>query len=243
MSKSFYKTIKPTAIILSWFFVVSVIVTGTFSFGQEEENQVKIDGKSLLNPNAQVVISHTKNGTGPKLFGAKQKWEDGGAMEGSIYLWVNNWQVAAAKDPYAQAVSQVMPSAMNAFPELSKAQIDAILDWVDEQPLPTKSNDSLANAGPGGGQEEEESGNSLIWILLGVSFIVIILSVGGVRRQLSISIKEKEGTGDGKDKLTYTQELKSIRLEIQTTNRTYKLGRRFIYCCIPLSDFVWDWGS
>ena len=230
MSKSFYKTIKPTAISLSWFFVVSIISVGTFSFGQEEENQVKIDGKSLFKSKCASCHQPHKNGTGPKLFGAKQKWEDGGAMEGSIYLWVNNWQAAAAKDPYAQAVSQVMPSAMNAFPELSKAQIDAILDWVDEQPVPTKSNNSLANAGPGE-EEEEESSNSLIWILLGVSFIVIILSVGGVRRQLSISLKEKEGTGDGKDKLTYTQELKAFAWK-------YRLQTGLISLVVVLSIVV-----
>ena len=91
-----------------------------------------------------------KNGTGPKLFQARQKWSTGGAKEGSIYQWVNNWQTAAANDPYAAGVSKWSATAMNAFPELSKVQIDEILDWVDAQPDP-------ATAGPANGTPVEET--------------------------------------------------------------------------------------
>ena len=77
-----------------------------------------------------------KASTGPKLAGVRAKWEAGGAKEGSIYQWVNNWQTAAANDPYAAEVSKVMPTAMSAFPDLKKEDINAILDWVDAQPDP-----------------------------------------------------------------------------------------------------------
>ena len=148
-----------------------------------------------------------KNGTGPKLFQARQKWSTGGAKEGSIYQWVNNWQTAAANDPYAAGVSKWSATAMNAFPELSKVQIDEILDWVDAQPDP-------ATAGPANGTpvvddsdpaSSEEGGNTWLWLILSTMFIIIILSVGGVRRQLKISTGESAPN----DNLTYTEEFKA----------------------------------
>ena len=148
-----------------------------------------------------------KNGTGPKLFQARQKWSTGGAKEGSIYQWVNNWQTAAANDPYAAGVSKWSATAMNAFPELSKVQIDEILDWVDVQPDP-------ATAGPANGTpvvddadpaSSEEGGNTWLWLILSTMFIIIILSVGGVRRQLKIST----GESTPNDNLTYTEEFKA----------------------------------
>jgi mono/diheme cytochrome c family protein len=148
-----------------------------------------------------------KNGTGPKLFQARQKWSTGGAEEGSIYQWVNNWQTAAANDPYAAGVSKWSATAMSAFPELSKVQIDEILDWVDAQPDP-------ATAGPANGtpvvdgedpDSSEEGGNTWLWLILSTMFIIIILSVGGVRRQLKIST----GESPSDDNLTYTEEFKA----------------------------------
>jgi mono/diheme cytochrome c family protein len=148
-----------------------------------------------------------KNGTGPKLFQARQKWSTGGAKEGSIYQWVNNWQTAAANDPYAAGVSKWSATAMSAFPELSKVQIDEILDWVDAQPDP-------ATAGPANGTpvvdgedpaSAEEGGNTWLWLILSTMFVIIILSVGGVRRQLKISTSESPS----EDNLTYTEEFKA----------------------------------
>ena len=149
-----------------------------------------------------------KNSTGPKLFQARQKWSTGGAKEGSIYQWVNNWQTAVANDPYAANVSKWSATAMTAFPELSKEQINGILDWVDAQPDP-----ALA-AGGGSGNvvndpameaTEEEGGGFWFWVILSITFFTIILSVGGVRRQLKISV----GEGGSDDEQTYLSELKT----------------------------------
>jgi len=148
-----------------------------------------------------------KNGTGPKLFQARQKWSTGGAKEGSIYQWVNNWQTAAANDPYAAGVSKWSATAMSAFPELTKVQIDEILDWVDAQPDPATA--APANGTPVVDGEDpassEEGGNTWMWLILSTMFIIIILSVGGVRRQLKIST----GESPSDDNLTYTEEFKA----------------------------------
>ena len=195
-------------------FIANVIIfTGVLSINHsfsQENNSEKIDGGALFKSKCSSCHQPHKNGTGPKLYNARSKWAEGGAKENSIYLWVNNWQQAAAIDPYAMSVSQVMPTAMNAFPELSKNQIDAIFNWVDEQPDPAlASTGGNGNVGVGGEATEEDS-NALIWILFGVAFIIIILSAGGVRRQLSLSVKEKDGSDKSEDNISYLQELKSF---------------------------------
>jgi len=159
-------------------FVMTLIMLTTFVTNAQE-------GESIFNSKCATCHAPHKDMTGPKLFEVRQKWEEGGAMEGSIYQWVKNWQVAAATDPYAKEVSTWAPSAMTLFADLTNEQIDAVLDYVDEQPLP----------GAGGGQAAagsamvenvttQENNFSWVWYVLGAVFLVVIFSVGGVKRQL-----------------------------------------------------------
>ncbi len=148
------------------------------------------DGGDLFAAKCATCHQPHKNSTGPKLFEVRKKWEEGGAKEGSIYQWVNNWSVAAANDPYAQSVSTWSPTAMQFFPELSKDQINAIFDWVDAQPDPATATTDNGGGGTStstGGGEEEQGSLSWVWIILGVVFVVIIMAVGGVRRQLQVA--------------------------------------------------------
>ena len=170
-------------------------------------NFVSAQGEGLLKAKCATCHMTNKNSTGPKLFGAKAKWAAGGAKEGSIYQWVNNWQTAAANDPYAAEVSKWSPTAMSAFQDLKKEEIDAILDWVDAQPDP-------ALAGAAGGADAanatnlalEEESNSWVWLIMGVIFVIVIMAVGGVRRQLKIATSE-----DGEaEKMTYCEELRAL---------------------------------
>lgn len=167
-------------------------------------------GEALFKAKCGTCHQPHKNGTGPKLFQVRKKWADGGAKDGSIYQWVNNWQAAAASDPYAQTVSTWAPTAMQAFPELKKEEIDAILDYVDAVPDPAAAPADGGGATGDGmaapGEEMEEEGTfNWIWVLLGVIFAVIIGAVSGVRRQLKSALNEGQDTED----LSYAQEFKS----------------------------------
>jgi hypothetical protein len=153
------------------------------------------------------------------LFQVRAKWAAGGAKEGSIYKWVNNWQTAVASDPYAAEVSKWSPTAMSFFPDLKKEEIDAIMDWVDAQPDPA----SAAPAGGGGAsgdasgemstESEEEGSIGWIWIVIGVIFIIIIMAVGGVRRQLNIATSDDSAS---QEKLTYGEELRAWAWKYKT---------------------------
>lgn len=143
------------------------------------------DGEALFNSKCATCHQPHKDMTGPKLYEVRQKWEEGGAKEGSIYQWVKNFQVAKANDPYANEVSAWSPTSMTIFADLNNEQIDAIFDYVDAQPDPaTIVSDTPGDGGDGTGKAEETS-LGWIWYVLAGIFVVIILSVGGVRRQLS----------------------------------------------------------
>jgi len=179
----------------------TVFVMGAFGVSAQ-------DGESLFKANCATCHQPHKDGTGPKLFGVRQKWADGGAKEGSIYQWVGNWKAAAASDPYAASVAKVKPTDMNTFPSLvgKQKEIDAIFDYIDAQPLAT------AVAGPptegGDPAAEEEEGFSWIWVIMGLTFVVIIMAVGGVRRQLNNATKEAAGQFPSDDR-SYGDEFKT----------------------------------
>ncbi len=192
----------------NWCFSALTIVLASGSFTTYAQ------GDALFKSKCASCHQPHKNSTGPKLFQVRQKWTDGGAKEGSIYQWVNNWQTAAASDPYAQTVSTWSPAAMSAFPDLKKEDIDAILDWVDSQPDP-----AAAGAGDAGATGDaaaptdaagttEETSNGWIWLILGVIFVTIILAVGGVRRQLKFAAADEAGEPLNEG-MTYAEELKA----------------------------------
>lgn len=161
-------------------------------------------GETLFKNKCSTCHQIFKDGTGPKLHNVREKWASEGAKEGSIYVWVNNWQKAAATDPYAEQVSKVKPTNMNQFPDLTKEDIDAIFDYVDAQQDPATK---VADPAAGADVVVEESGNTWLWIVAGLIFVTIILTLGGVRRQLSQAVAEKEG-GDVNDYPSYGAEIR-----------------------------------
>lgn len=161
-------------------------------------------GEDLFKAKCATCHQPFKDGTGPKLFGVRTKWEEGGAKEGSIIQWVNNYEAAAAADPYAASVMAVKGTNMNKFPELTPEQITSIFDWVDSQEEVVPGE---AVPGEESETDEEESSLGWVWIILGVVFVVIILAVGGVRRQLKAATTEADG-GVFNDQMSYSDEIK-----------------------------------
>lgn len=143
------------------------------------------------------------------LSGARQRWADAGEKE-LIVEWVKNNVALRASGKSKRAATvykEYAGSQMSLFTDLSDVQVNQILDWVDVQPDP-------ATAGPANGTpvvddadpaSSEEEGNTWLWLILSTMFIIIILSVGGVRRQLKISTGESAPN----DNLTYTEEFKA----------------------------------
>lgn len=173
----------------NWFFVALALVLSATTF-----NLYAQDGGSLFKNKCSTCHQIYKDGTGPALHGVREEWEKN-AKPGMLYQWVNNWQKAAAMDPYAEQITKLKPAAMSQFPELSHKDIDAIFDYIDAQPDPAEAKAAAgAAAGTTTGAATEEGSSSIwIWAVAGLLFIIIILSLGGVKRQLARAVAEKEG--------------------------------------------------
>lgn len=168
------------------------------------------DGGALFKAKCATCHNPFKDGTGPALQGVRARWEAGGAKPGSIYKWVPNYADAAASDPYAAKIEASRPAKMSTFPELAgkQADIDAIFDWVDAQVAPDAGKEEGGATATAEGTEEEEGGLSMVWIILGVIFVAVIMSVGGVRRQLNNATKVSEGKPVDNDR-SFGEEFKS----------------------------------
>jgi mono/diheme cytochrome c family protein len=204
-----------------------ILITGSFD--------VYAQGEALFKAKCASCHQPHKNGTGPKLFQVRSKWTDGGALEGSIYQWVNNWQTAAASDPYAKTVSESSAAVMQAFPELKKEEIDAIFDWVDAQPDPaTMTADPAAPVTDTTSVVTEEESNTWVWLLLGIIFVTVIMAVSGVRRQLKNVTSEAEGI-PYKEGMTYGEEFRSWAWK----NRKYVgFGSLVIFISLLVSGYL-----
>lgn len=182
------------------FFLVLTLAISSFS------NEFFAQGEGLFKAKCAVCHQPHKNGTGPKLFEARKRWEAAG--EGALIIeWVKNNAKLRASGKSARAneiFNEYKGSVMSAFTELKDADVISILDWVDAQPDPATAAPTTTNGAPAptGLEPEEESTLSWVWILLGIMFVVIIMAVGGVRRQLNIATSEQ----DIQEKLTYGEE-------------------------------------
>ena len=165
-------------------------------------------GEALFKAKCATCHAVFQNGTGPKLYGAVERWEaeDEGEL---IYEWVRNnakLRESGKSKRAASVFAEYKGSVMTVFADLTDEQIGSIFEWVDSQD-PNASAGGNDQAGiENGASEEEEEGMPWIWIILGIMFVIIIMAVSGVRRQLKIATKE---SGDATDSLTYVEEFKT----------------------------------
>lgn len=165
-------------------------------------------GEGLFKAKCATCHAVFKNGTGPKLYEARKRWDDAGEGE-LIYEWVRNNAAlrASGKSSRANEIFQEYKgSVMSVFADLTDDQITSIFDWVDAQDPNAQAAGGPNIATVSGVEMEEEKGLPWIWIVMGVMFSIIIMAVGGVRRQLKIATKESDEDSEG---LTYVEEFKT----------------------------------
>ncbi len=156
------------------------------------------DGKKLFETNCAACHKVEGNSTGPQLKGAKAKWE-AEATETDIYTWVKNWENAVATgDGYATAMAASRPDKMSKFGFLSNEDIDAIFEYVESDQDPTgPKGDAMADCyvdlEKQKLEEEANASTNWVWYILAVFFIVVIVAVGGLRKQLVNANRVKEG--------------------------------------------------
>jgi mono/diheme cytochrome c family protein len=160
----------------------SLVLLGNTSFAQ--------DGKALFQTNCASCHSPFKKVLGPALQGVTQRVTD----KKLLYDWIhNNQKVLASGNPYFnQLYTDYNKTAMNVFPNLSDAEIGAILNYVETAKPPT----SGPGEGPGGetaAGKASESDNTLLYGILTLILAVIMFVLLQVNSSLKKLADDKDG--------------------------------------------------
>jgi cytochrome c551/c552 len=145
------------------------------------------DGKALFQSNCAQCHNPFKVVTGPALRGVTERIPD----KALLHAWIhNNQKVLASGNPYFTSLfNQFNKTPMNTFPNLSDAEIDAILKYVETAPPPT-----APGPGPDGpGAKAEASDNTLLYGVLTLILAVIMFVMLQVNSSLKKLSDDKEG--------------------------------------------------
>ena len=86
----------------------------------------------LFQQNCQSCHALDKNLTGPALRGitSRDPWGD----RQNLYDWIHNPAAFMAKDSYTQGLKAQYGTIMQAFPQLTKEDIDEIINYIESSP-------------------------------------------------------------------------------------------------------------
>ncbi len=155
-------------------------VTALILIGFTSNNSAFAQGEALFKANCANCHKVDGDYTGPWLKGAR----DREPSKDWVYKWVANPAGMVETDAYAKPLKAKWIVVMTAFPALKKAEIDAILDYVDTYVPPVASKES--------GKESGSDNSFLFGILTLILAVVafILLQVNSNLRKLS---DDKEG--------------------------------------------------
>ena len=142
------------------------------------------DGETLFKANCASCHKALEPYVGPALKGAR----DREPSKDWVYKWIGNTTSMVNTDPYAMKLkSEFGNVVMTSFPDLTKEDIDAILNWADKYEKPGATPEGPAVQGAGG------SDNSILYGLLTLILAIIGLTLLQVNSNLKKLTDEKEG--------------------------------------------------
>lgn len=145
------------------------------------------DGKALFNQKCATCHSLDKKLTGPALRGFTERgpWAD----KKKIYAWIHNPAGFMASDPYTQALkNEYNGVVMTGFADLTEAQIDAIVTYIETPPAATPTSTT-----PGVVAAEPQSDNTLLFGVLTLILAVVALTLLQINSNLKKMSDDKEG--------------------------------------------------
>lgn len=154
---------------------VAFALAFTFTLNAQEADPIA--GKKLFNANCAACHKLKKKAVGPALKGVSAKYE-----KEWLYSWIkNSAAMIKAGDPQAVAIwEEYNKTAMNAFPQLSDADIDNIIAYTDYTPPPPPPTE--ATAAPVAAQSGFS--NDLILAALALVFAILVVMLVLVNRTL-----------------------------------------------------------
>jgi mono/diheme cytochrome c family protein len=166
--------------------IVTIFLFITFSAAIGNQLNAQ-DGKALFSANCASCHAVNKKLTGPALAGVEDRWPE----KKNLYAWIKN-SAAFLKtgDPYANNLyNEYNKVAMNQFPGLSEADIDAILAYIKTVPAPG----AASAGGAAAGAPAPESDNSLVFGILSLILAVLAIILLQVNSNLKKLSDEKLG--------------------------------------------------
>lgn len=126
-------------------------------------------GEALFKANCAACHKLYSRSVGPALFGVTERHD-----REWLYKWIkNNQELIAAGDPAAVAIfNEYNQTPMNAFPQLSNADIDNILAYTDTpkpEPVAPVGGEAVAGGGDGSGVSSD-----IILIVLAVVLLMLV---------------------------------------------------------------------
>lgn len=145
------------------------------------------DGKALFQSNCASCHNPIKKITGPALKGVTERVPD----KKLLHDWIrNNQKVLASGNPYFNSLyNEYSKTAMNLFPTLTDAEIDAILKYVETYAVPG----ATPGAEPGSEAVKQEGDNTLLYGILTLILAIIMMVLLQVNSSLKKLSDDKEG--------------------------------------------------
>ena len=145
-------------------------------------------GEKVFKGNCASCHKPDANMTGPALKGARERWDG----KGDIYAWIRNSQeYLKTGNEYANKLFEEWNKSVMTPMALSDEEIDAVLYYADNYAPPApKGGGDLAQAPTG----PTDAGSLWPWMLvLILLFVVVALSLTGVKKSLANAVQEAEG--------------------------------------------------
>lgn len=169
-------------------FAFLLLLATTASSGQADK-ALYGTGEKLFKQNCASCHKPDVKMTGPAIKGAKERWAKSG---GDIHAWVKN-STAYLKtgDSYANNLFKEYAGSLMTPNAVSNEEIDAILYYADNFVPKVKAPAPGTNPVP-----DPKMGGDTPWqwlIIVVLLLLVVVLSLGGVKNQLTNAQREREG--------------------------------------------------
>jgi cytochrome c551/c552 len=173
--------------------LVAIVLFSNFSSSAQ-------DGKAIFQANCASCHNPIKDATGPALQGVDKRVPS----KEWIYNWVHNSaKVISSGDKYANDLyNKWNKTAMTAFPQLSNAEIDAVVKYVNDYKAP-----SATLAAGASSQTAPEEDNSNMYILVTLALLVLMVILWKVNSGLKRVANEKQGLPNVKEIPFYRNKL------------------------------------
>jgi mono/diheme cytochrome c family protein len=178
------RLIKRTAGLSCPAFLLAFLLFATGAMAQTDKAQYD-QGEKLFKANCASCHKPDKDMTGPMLKGAKTKWAD----KGDIHEWVKNSQAyIKSGNDYAKQLFEDHNKIVMPPQALSNDEIDDVLYYADNYAAPSA-------AKPAGETPVETApkSNWQWWLIICLVLLLVLISLSGVRHQLSNAVREQKG--------------------------------------------------